>query len=536
MVALLALCYRFLVKRGRNRMDDHHQAELLRILTNRKLRGASANSLHRDHSSTSQFDATARPSAAAPQQQWQQPESDQQQDYNRNPQSSSSPMQRVYSNIPMVESQSYDVNKRSMTEGSGGGGGLQRSTSRTMEQEPYIVPATTQQRQQSAALEDESLGNRPPRYSATTATAAKDERFLDRIGSMLNVDPKRAGSESATAAPAAGPSRSSSVSAGLMATPGSRVLTRGEGETSEDRGAGLFRKGVFDNFKHAPFLVTPNVKPYLKPSISASRRSLGAATVDRSRSASPGFGSVGGGSPRARNEKPRGGTLNLGEVAVTAQITQPNPFRSQTFEGFCVAPNEAAPREVEAILAAKNADNRPKAHNNKDEVLAPPFRTINRTGLPEHADAPIHEMRDILRTLRHGDWFLKWTRAKDKIHQRYFWLDETGTTLFWAKAPHAAVIFTSNIKVSEISDLQTKTVSDPLSGRTMHILIIWSVSRVAQIGTELREKFDLWFDALRRLTMRHREHNAAFYSRHATMQPVRPTTVYGRIPVQHASE
>ena len=56
-----------------------------------------------------------------------------------------------------------------------------------------------------------------------------------------------------------------------------------------------------------------------------------------------------------------------------------------------------------------------------------------------------------------------------------------------------------------------------MTSQTVYVMTIWSTTRVTQIGTEYREKFDIWYETLRRLAQKHRTQNHAFASRHATL-------------------
>ena len=271
----------------------------------------------------------------------------------------------------------------------------------------------------------------------------------------------------------------------------------------------LFVRGRFENFRDKPILVSPNVLAY---------RSDG-SRVARIRSVSPRGAQVAAATRGANRGR---ATVAAPPAAPDGQpVTQSNPFRVQPFEAFAVAPDYSAPEGVVRLLRASSIKEA-EARNHQQQKLVHAF---HRFPSPRKANgAPVYELQEAMAALAHGDWFYKWTRRKDKSHRRYFWLHPDGW-LMWAKAPHVNHLVASSIRIDEIVALEPHDVPDPESGRTFFVLVIWTLTRTAQIGTEKREKFNLWFDTLLRLSQRHRERNRAFYTRHATMQPIkgRPT-------------
>ena len=125
------------------------------------------------------------------------------------------------------------------------------------------------------------------------------------------------------------------------------------------------------------------------------------------------------------------------------------------------------------------------------------------------------DLMQCVEALKKGDWFLKWTRRKDKVHRRYFWLDVDRSMLFWAKTPEAFTYISPSIKIDEITGIEAQCVVDDASGKTLYLLIISTVQRMVQMGTEQRDKFDVWFDTIQRLSDQVRDFNAKYYQRYA---------------------
>lgn len=78
------------------------------------------------------------------------------------------------------------------------------------------------------------------------------------------------------------------------------------------------------------------------------------------------------------------------------------------------------------------------------------------------------------------------------------WLDEKKHLLLWGKSRGAATILSSHVPLMEILYVSTSqhVEYDDETARVFYMLKIVTVSRELQLGTELKEKLNLWFDAL----------------------------------------
>ena len=336
----------------------------------------------------------------------------------------------------------------------------------------------------------------------------------------------------------------------------------------------LFERGKFDNFRTSPMLVTntKNLRPYVKGAGTATRTVVkfgemsggGGGGGDRhhdarsNSSASPsasggaatpgtaGRGSsvVSGGAssqryPNGNGGNGGGGALPRGASAVQMasaaryrgdannldvdayQVTEPNPFRGQTFEQFCVAPDEdKVPEDIRRVLkearsplVAVNARSS-QVWNHKGDQLIPPMEGAT---VQPMVGAPLFNFQAACGILVTGDWFLKWTRHKDKVHRRFFRVTPDGDVLAWAMTPEAGLAFASVVRIADIASVEPSCVVDEATNQTVYVMTIWSTTRVTQLGTEYREKFDIWYETLRRLSMRQTSNSHAFSSRHATM-------------------
>jgi hypothetical protein len=125
-----------------------------------------------------------------------------------------------------------------------------------------------------------------------------------------------------------------------------------------------------------------------------------------------------------------------------------------------------------------------------------------------------------------GAWFIKWTRFQEKVHRRYFRLTPDCSALAWAPTPDASFLLSSSIRLGDVTSVDTNIVMDEQSGSTFYILTLWTINRTLQIGTEISDKFDVWYEALMDLTQEARNRNAAFGTRHGTMLPESRTAVH----------
>ena len=351
-----------------------------------------------------------------------------------------------------------------------------------------------------------------PTHSRTRA----DELFMQRIGHAVGHAPAPT-----PAAPVHEPPSARGASFGrassVDATSRALVPVANQPEpTGAEAMPQLFVRGRFDTFRERPILYSPNILPYRHgsqttayPVRSASPPAAG-GTVHR--------GAKGASFAASGRERIGSAALAAPAAAPDGQpVTMPNPFRVQPFEAFAVSPDYATPEDVKQLLSATTV-RECEARNHNQQKLVHAFHRFPSPSRPN--GAPVYELNEAVRALQQGDWFYKWTRRKDKSHRRFFWLHPDGW-LLWAKAPHVNTLVASKIRIDEIVALEPHDIPDPESGRTFFVLVLWTLSRTAQIGTEKREKFNLWFDTLLRLSQRHRERNRAFYTRHATMQPVK---------------
>lgn len=225
----------------------------------------------------------------------------------------------------------------------------------------------------------------------------------------------------------------------------------------------LFSRGAFSNFRKNPILLTPHVKPYLKPAESTE--------IIQQRAPS---------------------------IQAECHVTQANPFRNQDFDDFVQAPNYEAPQNLQALS--------PKARE--------PIRQTRDDDV-DRQRPPVFDLRMCIATLEEGDWFMKWSQMKNKVHRRYFWIDET-TGLCWSKTTKADsfYFFTKVMKFSEMTEIQTQCYTDEGTGKVYYLMMIWSVQRFLQIGTELKDKFDVWFFTLQRLSEQQQDQNRRFFGRY----------------------
>jgi hypothetical protein len=192
------------------------------------------------------------------------------------------------------------------------------------------------------------------------------------------------------------------------------------------------------------------------------------------------------------------------------QVTERNPFRTQDFDEFVQAPQYEVPKEVKSALDYQ------EAHQLEGSVAhALHEKSIARTRSVAGPENPVFDIYDCVKALEKGDWFLKWTRNRNKVHRRYFWLDVNRSVLFWANTPDAFSYLSSSMRIEDICSIEAQCVVDDVSGKTLYLMVIVGTTRHVQLGTEIRDKFDVWFDTLQRLSETVRDYNARYYQRYA---------------------
>eukprot|EP00759_Apiculatamorpha_spiralis_P025354 PhF_6_TR28338/c0_g1_i1/m.42011 len=111
-----------------------------------------------------------------------------------------------------------------------------------------------------------------------------------------------------------------------------------------------------------------------------------------------------------------------------------------------------------------------------------------------------------LGTLCHGDWFIKWTTKRDRKHHRYFWVDKDRFLLLWSKTADASMFLSGNIRLEDIVNIHVDqqmedTYEDGSGGvRAIYIMNILTRKKNIQIATELRGKFETWYNTLLEFT------------------------------------
>ena len=180
-------------------------------------------------------------------------------------------------------------------------------------------------------------------------------------------------------------------------------------------------------------------------------------------------------------------------------VTTRNPFRQQPFEEFSANPRYGPPADFVPVgalgdqLSSKRLPNAPV----RQSTVA--VEHIKPKVLPSASTKPLFNLADCVQVLSRGDWFLKWTR-KGQVHKRYFWLDVQRGCLVWGKHPDSSILLTSSLRLADISSIQAQCVVEDETNRTYYKMHIVTQERFLHIATEKRDKFDVWYDSIQRLS------------------------------------
>eukprot|EP00758_Cryptobia_borreli_P018271 Tbor_TRINITY_DN6650_c0_g1::TRINITY_DN6650_c0_g1_i1::g.3106::m.3106 len=293
---------------------------------------------------------------------------------------------------------------------------------------------------------------------------------------------------------------------------------------------GLFAKGKFENFRRNPVLVSTNIRPYRSSSqpippqmggIGMERSASVRNTNDNDRITT----SVIDGPPIDLTINPFNSSNSIIKtVPIASPISSKNPFRRQTFEEFKSNPEYGPPKDFvsasclpavsapvfEKITSTFFHDHSPHKlvgplciHDDTPEntIPSPKRAVVASRGGAKGPVPPLFDMGKCLVALSKGDWFLKWTR-NGKVHKRFFRLEQNNSTLVWSSSPDSVVdiISRSCFHLGDITGIQPQCIVDEESNRTVYKIHITTNERFLHIGTEMRDKFDIWVDTLQRLS------------------------------------
>ncbi|ORC87589.1 uncharacterized protein TM35_000211950 [Trypanosoma theileri] len=184
------------------------------------------------------------------------------------------------------------------------------------------------------------------------------------------------------------------------------------------------------------------------------------------------------------------------KFVIQSAFTQQNPFRRQTFEEFCCFPDYSAPSTFSTYKPELNGwSGFQRAaeggfHNQftKEALLQGNSNRSTVYPIPPAA----------LAVLQAGDWFLKWTR-RGKVHERFVWLDTQRDIIVWGQNPRYAFVLLSHLKLNDVVDVRPDCLFDESTQRTFYRLSFVTEERTIVFATEMRDKFDFWFNALQKI-------------------------------------
>ncbi|KAG5501578.1 hypothetical protein JKF63_03408 [Porcisia hertigi] len=109
------------------------------------------------------------------------------------------------------------------------------------------------------------------------------------------------------------------------------------------------------------------------------------------------------------------------------------------------------------------------------------------------------DLRTSLETLRSGDWFYKWTAKGDVVHRRWVWVDTKSYLLLWSSYETLRPHFHHRLPLDHIYRVTPRDLSgvgEDGFPKRYYVLSIETAKRVLLLATELRDKFNAWFEAL----------------------------------------
>lgn len=119
------------------------------------------------------------------------------------------------------------------------------------------------------------------------------------------------------------------------------------------------------------------------------------------------------------------------------------------------------------------------------------------------------DIRSCFTILREGDWWFKWDSAGHKVHLRWVWLDTTRRCFSWAhKQTVENPMFGPRIPIEDMTGVTTSEIqeTDPHGNpRRFYVLLIECTTRMLQLGTERRDKLNVWYEAVNNIIVQVRQ-------------------------------
>jgi hypothetical protein len=143
---------------------------------------------------------------------------------------------------------------------------------------------------------------------------------------------------------------------------------------------------------------------------------------------------------------------------------------------------------------AASAANR-SARGLQQATSAPPEPPVSVRPL---SSSPI-DIASSVTILSTGDWFYKWNRSGTEVQPRFVWLDTTKFVLTWSRQQTRSSAFSSYVRAENCSQVRSSQVveRDEMDRpRVFYVLLIQADDRLLQLATEVREKIDVWYEAI----------------------------------------
>ncbi|CAD2215830.1 hypothetical protein AGDE_14948 [Angomonas deanei] len=179
--------------------------------------------------------------------------------------------------------------------------------------------------------------------------------------------------------------------------------------------------------------------------------------------------------------------------------TQRNPFRVQNFEEFAANPIYAKPPGFHAYADCKMY-NFESARATQGEFLLQRLADATNPMSAEERESTAKFLNSVVDKLQAGEWFFKWSGRKDKVYQRYFWVNLQRGTLMWSFSPDKVSFFNAEVKLLTVTQVVPDCIQDGSTNRTFYRIRVESPEKSVCMSTEIRGKFDVWYRALKDLT------------------------------------
>jgi hypothetical protein len=120
-----------------------------------------------------------------------------------------------------------------------------------------------------------------------------------------------------------------------------------------------------------------------------------------------------------------------------------------------------------------------------------------------------------------GDWWYKWSNSRKKVNPRFCWINPKTETFYWGRTPTTNLMMCGDFKLRDVLSVIPDHVMDEgwrvakggkVTCKVDKVFYIMTIKAIdlqydVILGTEIRDKYDLWYRGIIELTNKYRMYN-----------------------------